>query len=183
MRDLGRPLLLLDFDDVLNFDASRNAFRKFPDNAGHWRQRYLAPEGMGLRVRWSTGAVSELNRQRSAYGFEWQWLTSWRQYAVSHIDPALHTHSDGYVDWKESDGQGYERGTADPNSAAKWAHVLRLNDEDPRPFVWVDDTAVTLFDPSMLRSDVPHLIVQTDPMWGLTNSDLDRMDDFWKSLG
>ncbi len=164
---------------MLNIDASRGAYKKNPNVPHHWQQKLLHADGMAYRVRYSWEVVRRLNQMRLAYGFEWLWLTTWREHGPGVIRPALRTLDDGFIPWKESDGQGFPGYERDPHGAAKVAHVERLNDEEARPFVWVDDVAIRWFDRARLRTPVPHLNVQTDPMWGLTNDDLDRIEAFF----
>jgi len=71
-----RPLLLLDFDGVLNIDASRGAFRKNPAVPRYWQQTLPHVGGLSFRVRYSWEVVRRLNAMRIAYGFEWLWLTT-----------------------------------------------------------------------------------------------------------
>ncbi|WP_062312761.1 HAD domain-containing protein [Demequina rhizosphaerae] len=175
----ARPLLLLDFDGVLNIDASRGAYKKNPAVPRHWQQKLLHADGMAYRVRYSWEVVRRLNHMRVAYGFEWLWLTTWREHGPQTIRPALRTLDDGHIAWNASDGQGHRGYERDPNGAAKTAHVEWINGDEARPFVWIDDEAVRWFDPSRLRTPVEHLAVQTDPMWGLTNDDLDRVEEFF----
>jgi len=179
----NRPLLLLDFDGVLNFEATRSAYKRNPAVPGHWHQRYVHADGIGYRVRWSWEAVRRLSEICHANGVEWWWLSTWRNHGLSQINPNLKTRASAAVEWAQSDGQGFPGFREDPNGAAKLAAVERINDEEARPFIWVDDEATQWFDPTRLRTDVPHLVLKTDPMWGLTNDDLDSIEAFSKSIG
>lgn len=178
----NRPLLLLDFDGVLNFEATRSAYQHNPAVPGHWRQRYVHVEGVGYRVRWSWEAVRRLGLICQVYGVEWWWLSTWRDHGLSQINPNLKTTASAAVDWAQSDGQGFPGFREDPNGAAKLAAVERINDEEGRPFIWVDDEATRWFDPDRLRTNVPHLVLKTDSLWGLTSHDLDSIEEFCKSI-
>lgn len=171
------PVLYLDFDGVLNAFASRNAFTRHKDTFGYHRRHTLN----GYKVMWSAELVKKMNDLKDAHPYDWAWLTTWTDLAMSMVNPALGTHGDRFVDW---DPDFYdvtlpfdvvhERGVR--KYAALKADLL-LN---PRPFVWVDDTATSEYVASDFTGvlDVPHLVVTPVDDFGITRTDFALMTDF-----
>jgi len=175
----SKPILLLDFDGVLNFFSSSSGYKKAKDTAGYVKQTTLIVNGEAVPVSWPAESVKRLNDLKRTTGYEWKWLSTWRSWTTL-IDDELGTRSDGFVSWKEADGKNYPGYNVRESYGAKLAHVLRINDEDKRPFVWVDDEATDFFSPDQLSYDVPHLIIKPDEKTGMTRTHLTQIEKFMR---
>lgn len=178
----AKPLLLLDFDGVVNFFASRSSYGK-QDSFGYLKRNAYR----GYNINWSSELVNKLNAAKAKHDFEWLWLSTWKDLTQLWVDPTLHTHSDGFVEWDADSGftektRSFE--VEDTRNKRKYAKVLELLAENPRPFVWVDDSAVVEYNSADFvgKLNVPHLAVNPDPNYGVLKGDLTAMLNFWDSL-
>jgi len=173
-----RPALFIDFDGVVNFTGPVARYRATPGALGDLRETVLAVGQFSFRIQWSAELVRELNQAKERSPFEWWWLTTWREHAVSQVDPALGTNSDGFVPW--SDGVGANAPWANSASSRKYDALLETLREAPRPFVWVDDTATPAYDAGDFVDDldVPHLVIAPSTDVGLLRPDVDAIVAF-----
>jgi hypothetical protein len=189
---MNTPLLLSDFDGVFNISASKNSYVRRKDAFGYVRKNNLGYSRYGYTfpVMYSAEMVSKFNSAKNLYGFKWLWLSTWLDTTVTDVDRALLTRSDGYVDWDADGGlpSGTDKATSDLvtliRADRKYAALLATLRADPRPFVWIDDDATPSYDPKDFVGDldVPHLVLATDPDYGMLKPDLDRMLAFFDSL-
>jgi len=181
------PLLLVDFDGVINFEASLAVCAKNPDAFGYLRRENLTVDGMEVEVRWSGELVSRLNGLKREYGCEWKWLTTWLGDAVTQVDAVLKTESDGHIPWDTDAGIPTDASVDEivaERTARKCARLVDLVQDAPRPFVWIDDQAIhkTLPPDCPGVGDVPHLTVAPDPKFGLLRPDVDQIAEFLSGL-
>jgi len=185
---MKRPVLFLDFDDVVNLFGSRTAHRKNRSALGYLRKVDMYVGGRFYSVNWSSELVRKLNAAKDKYGFEWLWLTTWVDNAPRYVDFHLGTRSDGFVDWDVDGGIALSASTAvveNVRSNRKYAALLDNLRANPRPFVWVDDSATAKYNPDDFVGDldVPHLVVTPDARYGIDANDLSRVLEFLGSLG
>lgn len=181
------PLLLVDFDGVINFEASLGAYSKNPDAFGYLERSTLLVDGMEVEVRWSSELVARLNRIKRDFGCEWKWLTTWLDDAVTQVDKVLATESDGHIPWHPDAGIPLDASVDEivaERTTRKCARLVELVRGDPRPFVWIDDQATHEGLPSdcLEVGDVSHLTIAPDPKYGLLRRDVDRIVEFLSGL-
>ncbi len=177
------PVLFLDFDGVVNFLGTEAAYRREPGSLGYVRRATLAVGELEFRVQWSAELVRELNSVKRSSPFQWLWLSTWREHAVVGIDPALGTRSDGFVPWGMPDDPSGDASAADrkgKRSTSKYGALLAEVRANPRPFVWVDDTATGAFNEFDFVGDldVPHLVVAPRAEVGLLRWELEEIVAF-----
>lgn len=174
------PLLLLDFDGVVNFDTTLSAHKRLEGTPHYRRKTVLYAGGYGYQINYSGEVLYRLNHLKREAPYEWLWLSTWRRDSWQ-FKAELGADDDGYVPWRETDGQGMPGYMVDARHAAKLAHVLHMNAENPRPFVWVDDEATVNFRSDLLEHDVPHLVIAPDPSYGLVRSELEVIEGFMRT--
>jgi hypothetical protein len=182
-----RPLMLMDFDGVINFSASINAYRKHDDAFGYVNKTRLSCDGHPFDVHWSAQLVRGLNQAKVDAGAGWLWLSTWQQCAVTEIDRELGTLSDGFIAWdsfSEPSVAALAGGAAQVRIARKYEQVLKQIAANPRPFVWIDDDLAPLYVARDFEHDfdVPHLVVSPEEQFGMTSDDLRRVTEFLASL-
>lgn len=170
--------LFLDFDGVVNFDASRSAYNRNPDCLGYLRRSTLPADGNRYNVNYSAELVRKLNGLKADYGFTWLWLTTWVHHSMTAINPFLDMHGDDYVRWDPDTGVT-RLNVSEVRNARKY-DALKAN-YDGEPFIWVDDEATVLFNKDDF--DVPHLVLTPNSLYGLTKGDLTLMNDFLAKHG
>lgn len=169
--------LFFDFDGVVNFDASRTAYRKNPDAFGWIRRADYSSRHGWFPVNYSAELVGKLNSLKADYDFTWLWLTTWVDEAMSIVNGHLGAHGDGYIDWDPYTGVKDDNVSSVRN--ARKYDAVKAN-YDGKPFIWVDDEATVLYNPDDF--DVPSLAVKPDPKYGVTRTDLDAMKAFLDSF-
>jgi hypothetical protein len=181
------PLLLVDFDGVINFEVSLGTYAKNPDALGYLNRSTLNVGGLEVEVRWSSELVVRLNGIKREFGCEWKWLTTWLDDAVTQIDAVLGTESDGHIPWDPDAGIPLDSSVDEivaTRTTRKCAALVSLVQGNPRPFVWMDDQAISGVLPPDCPGvgEVPHLTVAPDPKYGLLRRDVDRIAEFLSGL-
>ncbi|MFJ4675087.1 MULTISPECIES: HAD domain-containing protein [unclassified Kitasatospora] len=157
---MGKPLLYLDVDGVLN--------PVFPSPDDDFDAHTL----LGYSVLLSPRHGDWLRELADRY--ELVWATTWEERANEHIAPLL-----GLPELPVVVFSGYVPQPGDPRvplmelfSAAKWAPILRH--AQGRPFAWVDDCIPPrLVRRSVLRAD--RLLLPVDPAQGLQREHVERL--------
>ncbi|MFE0460445.1 HAD domain-containing protein [Kitasatospora sp. NPDC058965] len=157
---MGKPLLFLDVDGVLNPAAP-------PPGAGFEEHDLL-----GFRVL--LAPVHGVWLAELAQVYELCWATTWEEDANTHLAPLLGLPPLPVVRFR-----GYRPQPGDPRvrlmellSGAKWAPLLRH--AGGRPFAWVDDVMpFRLVRNSVFRRD--RLLLPIDPELGLERYHVDRL--------
>ena len=178
---MTKPALFLDFDGVINFSASAAAYQAETSALGYLKTTTLVCGDGAFNVRWSGELVRELNAMKRRTGFEWLWLSTWREWAVAEIDPALGTRSDGCLPWNTEVGKATTYGEiAEVRSTRKYLALLAELLSHPRPFAWVDDDATGRWrDEDFVGDlDVPRLILAPRTAFGILRPDLDALTEF-----
>ncbi|RKE22852.1 HAD domain-containing protein [Streptomyces sp. TLI_171] len=157
---MGKPLLYLDVDGVLN--------PVFPHPDDGFDPHTLLGYSVLLSPR-----HGEWLRELAAH-YELVWATTWEEQANAHIAPLL-----GLPELPVVVFSGYVPQPGDPRvplmelfSAHKWAPILRH--AQGRPFAWVDDCIPPrLVRRSVLRAD--RVLLRIDPAHGLRREHVDRL--------
>jgi hypothetical protein len=113
-------------------------------------------------------------------GLELLWLTSWEddilEMAEDDFDPSLHG------------GKAFSRTREDRMDGLSWIEwklvsILRDQQANSRPFVWVDDSITDDIRGRVLRdTDAPSLIVVPERRTGINPDDLAQIQAFAQSL-
>jgi len=193
------PYLFLDFDGVVNFFSSKNAYRKRGDTFGYTKKVDIHDGYDFYSVNWSSDLVTKMNALKAATGFTWLWHTTWLDKSVKLVDPRLGTNSDGFINWdawggltKEVGGGGWSGGPRkvftmssdeidEIRDTRKYDALKAHVSANPAPFVWVDDSATRKYnaDDFVGVLDVPHLILRPDEKTGIVHWDYERMVKFF----
>lgn len=142
--------------------------------------------GQTFTLRFSTELVSNIMSLIHSGQINLVWLTSWNEEAVNTLNPLLGLPDDTpYLPWSQRRSDYSHRG--------KYTALRTLVNAIPRdkrsPFVWVDDVATSSFinnakkyqrsEHNFKRSEgVSSLILQTDPLYGISRKEWARIDTF-----
>ncbi len=177
------PLLILDFDGVVNILGGRRATERHAAALGHIVRTELECEGAYYPVLYSRELVRRINASVVASGAGFVWLTTWNECSLSSINPALGLHGSDWIRWDSRSGRSPtasddERSLA--RAGAKYRAVIAHIEEDPRPFVWVDDEAADEFDERDFRELQPDamLAIAPDPSVGISAVELASIEGF-----
>ncbi|MGH3423596.1 MAG: HAD domain-containing protein [Nocardioidaceae bacterium] len=160
----GPPIVAVDVDGTLN------ALSLYP------RPGFSVYEVNGYRLQLCRPLGERLTRVANAFGAELVWATTWEDDAntkIAHkvgLPPTLPV-----IHFTRARPAGL---------TWKLASVARYVAE--RPLAWLDDDLdEDAFAWAAARSDdgVPSLLVQTDPLTGVTDDDLDRLEGWLRDLG
>ena len=181
LRRSVRPYLFLDVDGVLNVseeDLGRSAemFEDFVMHdvnfdvvAGYHRSVpvWLSP-AMGARV--------------AGLAVDTQWVTTWGHRANSAIAPLCGLPRGLPVLVPGDDDEEWDLDW-------KFLAVRQMVEQDPRPFVWIDDDIDFVWDDAVSPREwadgisVPSLLIAPDTQTGLLRRQLDAVDEFLRQHG
>jgi len=176
------PLLILDFDGVINMLGTAGDARRNPEVLGYVAQTELECGGATYQVRYSRELVRRLNAAIRTSGAEWLWLTTWNACSVSSINSGIGATASDWIRWGShaAEALGPEPAAIDARATAKYAAIVELNSSSPRPFAWIDDEAATKFHaedfPALTAVDT--LALAPDPRVGITRPELERYEKF-----
>jgi hypothetical protein len=158
-----RAHLFLDVDGVLN------AVR--PDEHtgwGDWREE----EAQSYLLHISKAMCQRL----AALDVTLHWVTTWCDDIEEWIAPIV-----GFGHGACTSG----RHPSDWGDGFKFGHVVTVLEQDPRPFIWVDDDAINQTRVETLDSrfeQLERLLVTPDTYQGLTVEDVDAIEAFLDTL-
>lgn len=175
--------LFLDFDDVVNIEGwlkPKYRHRRAPleDRLGETRSASVPNGGFSYRICWFEGVVDYF-RLLQEQGVNVRWLSTWEA-ETSKLAAPLGWHA-GYIPWdtyirKAISVKDIENG----RNARKLAAVKEVTEQEGLPFVWVDDTATTLWNPADF--EVPSLGLVIRRITGFDRLDAERIDSFLGNL-
>lgn len=170
--------LLTDVDGVLNFFASRNAYRKNSDGLGYLRRGTMWTVDDNYNssspFNWSGELVNKLNALHDDYRMNWLYHSTWWNDA-GRLNYTLDAHADGALPWDHLTGVNFDN-HVDLRGARKYDALKKFVARTNRPFVWLDDDATVKFNPDDFT--VPHLVLATSWDYGMLRPDLDAVVDF-----
>lgn len=179
---MSSPLLILDFDGVINMLGTVGDARRNPDVLGHVTQTELDCNGATYQVRYSRELVRHLNAAVRASGAEWLWLTTWNDCSLSSINSGIGTTGSDWIRWDSgaADATGPEPAAIEARAVAKYAAIVELIGASPRPFAWIDDEAATKFRAEDFSSlvEAEMLALTPDPRVGITRRELEHLEKF-----
>jgi hypothetical protein len=160
------PVLLLDIDGVVNIvGAQMNIPLKWKVVKSATLNQYP--------FSWAPAVVEKLNHWADTKQAEIRWLTTWDNNARTIVGPALGLR-EFYL-------------ARDPAlQLSKLIAATRIAKNEPdRPIVWIDDDMSRIFgnpnDIDIIKYWVARkntLLVETDPLQGLVDSDLKMVEEF-----
>lgn len=179
---LGKPVIFMDFDGVLNFFATKNDYRQYDDTFGQLQNLEVHAEGQSWGLKWSAELVHKLMMLKQEHNYEWHWLTTWAK-DTNILDKTLKISSTMSVDWEPyPTGLLLRKMNMSMNSyrnAVKLDNVLTFASAATAPFVWVDDEATRLWTPELTELvEVPHLIIRPSGNYGLVKYDVAKIEKF-----
>jgi hypothetical protein len=155
----SRPLVLVDVDGVLNPTRSHA-----PGYRGHW----VFHAGVAHRLWLNPSHGPMLTELAEAAGAELVWATYWRNGANTWVGPRVGLPSLGFVPiprrWRSH--------TRAPLGIWKACHVAAWVGQ--RPFVWFEDDADAVARLAEQPGLERHLVVEVDPVIGLTGSHVEQ---------
>lgn len=160
-----KATLYLDIDGVVNFFGSRTRHRKTVE-LGYLRRGSAYAEGYLYTLNWSSELLLKLSRIE---GLEIALLSTWNTQSESLFN-ALQWETDRVL----NDVAGFD------SDWRKLDEILMDQAENPRPFIWADDTATRL-NPELDQS-FTRLAIKPDPVVGLTETHLSEIEEFVRKL-
>lgn len=165
------PLLFLDVDGVLNPYAMTGPA---PGAYGDFEEH----EARGFVLRLSRA----MGRRLAQLPAELCWATTWADTIDRDVSPYCGLPGGLRVAaWPPADG---------PEALVNWklVQIRRLVESEVRPFVWVDDDALSWPGPDGADAyawsaglALPHLLLSPDPAKGLTEEEIGRIAGFLES--
>ncbi len=176
-----RPYLFLDVDGVLNvFEKDVGAdVEMFDDFAMHEVPFEVVA---GYRRSVAVWLSSSMGGRIAQLDVDIHWVTTWEHRAGSDIAPRCGLPRDLPVLTRIDHGEEWDL-------SWKFLAVRRAVEEDPRPFVWIDDDIDFLEDVSVTPRtwadsiSVPSLLIAPDARTGLLPRHLDAVDEFVRQHG
>lgn len=176
------PLLILDFDGVINMLGTAGDARRNPEVLGYVTQAELECNGVTYQVRYSRELVRRLNAAVRASGAEWLWLTTWNDCSLSSINSGIGATASDWIRWGSdaADAAGPKPAAIEARSVAKYAAIMEVINASPRPFAWIDDEAAGAFLAEDFSSptEAEMLALTPDPRVGMTRTELERLEGF-----
>lgn len=216
-----KPLLIMDFDGVWNALNRERVWigEHSPTDLDYalpdpkmWKmesypvsnETYFSPdrnelvdfEGREIRIQWSTELVGEVNQLIKDNKVDFLWLTTWKGYTDTTLNPVmgLNVPTNSWVKSSSRSGSKFFITSYDYYQAGKW---LALQDYfatiplDRRPpVIWFED--VTTIGMSNFKNDnvkvvteelkVPSLVFQTDPKNGVAREEWEYAKKWISSL-
>jgi hypothetical protein len=176
------PLLILDFDGVINMLGTAGDARRNPDVLGYVMHTELECNGAVYQVRYSRELVRRLNVAVRTSGADWLWLTTWNECSLSSINSGIGTTASNWIRWgsRAADAIGPDPSAIEARAAAKYAAIVELIRANPRPFVWIDDEGATKLhaEDFHLLDEAEILALTPDPRVGITGRELERLEGF-----
>lgn len=176
---MAGPLLILDFDGVVNMLGTSGDVRRRDDVPGHVVRATMESGGVEYPIRYSQELVGRMNAAAASSGATWLWLSTWCEAAITDVNPVVGTRA---TDWLRWDSVGIDPGPrgADSRSAAKFNALRQYIRQHSGPFVWVDDEATALWrdeDFPSLKDDQA-LVIAPDPRVGMSLGELESVERF-----
>jgi hypothetical protein len=171
-----------------NFELDNEIVLEFDRNDEY--QGILDPKLVTLKIRYSTELITQIRDLIVDNKINFVWLTTWKRQAVTKLNPIFGFPPETpYLEWR-TDG--------DDGQYNKIGGILDLYDdykrtnpeETPQPFIWVDDVVTkdyvtTEKDKSRNYNNVltshtsnANLVIQTDPFWGISRDEMNRIQEF-----
>jgi hypothetical protein len=159
----GRPLILVDWDGVINVLTSSKARSRLCFRE-HWRQTWI--ERPFLRAFWNPRVVPWLLHLAEDTGAELAWGSKWEEEAAYRYGPLIGLPVLPY---------------SPANAVPSKAHGV-VPWTAGRPFVWFDDEAHETAPAAELCGDQPHLVILTDERYGLEREHIDEAREWLLAL-
>lgn len=166
--DHGPPVWFLSVDGVVNAlgPADHHDVDDFVSTVA-------ATRGETRSITFSPSIIDRINRLSCDRIVEIRWVSEWEQDARSLFAPAVGL--DAFL--AHSNPQEVES----PMSWWKGAIVIGEYLKSGRPFIWTDDELDEEIVESFSEEPVPLLLLAPDPAVGLTQTQLDQIEEFARS--
>lgn len=177
------PVLFSDFDGVWNFMAPLKDYHQMPHAYQKTSKAFVTAFYKRWELNWSDQLVKETLALKEDTGFTFEWVTSWTGY-TDIIDQTLGITSDCCHYWEpentDHDFPSKEAYYDNEKLKAVTASICT----NPRPFVWLDDTATKLWTEAMSsKMSVPHLVITTSLSTGLNIKEFKKIAKFMQANG
>jgi hypothetical protein len=169
MNEILKPTIYCDVDGVLNVYSKDAALRSVIARRRTPSVGLYLPK-VPLRFKWYEHIVNEIVNELSAF-VDFKWLTTWNDDAVRIIEPLTGIRSSGFLDYRM---RLKEAGSQSQKYTVLKAHQLT----NPSPFIWIDDVATKNYREEDWVGHHDHLIIRTNPRFGLTMENLESMKEF-----
>lgn len=164
--------LYLDIDGVVNFFGSRTQHRKHSGLSYQRRGAAVAYHphlgNHPFEMNWSAELLKTLSE---AEGLEVALLSTWNDSSENLFRT---------LDWSADRVLPPVRRPGTLSEENKLWELVKDQEENPRPFIWADDTA-TILAPK-LDLEVESLILKPDDSLGMTKDELNSVIEFVESL-
>lgn len=160
----NRPLILIDWDGVINVESASARTRRHLCYHHGWRQRWI--DRPFIRAFWNPEVGPWLTRLARETGGELAWGSRWEEYAATWYGPLIGLH-----------GLPVSPAHAQPTKAhgiVPWTAG--------RPFVWFEDETDETEPVDELCEGQPHLVILVDENTGLTEAHIEQAREWLLSL-
>lgn len=167
--DPARPVLFLDFDDVVNVFGRYREYagvRHATVDIGGRRELSSGGSGEEVEIAWNEPIVSVLRDANAV------WCTSWKSLTQEVLNPALDLDF-GFLDWKY-------RGPSDYGEHGKAAAIAEAVRQGGFPAFAVADDSMGEFGLyfDAVLPEVPHLVIAPKRDMGLTLPQVEQLSGF-----
>ena len=210
---MSKPILFCDFDGVLNtfpykyhrindeferenyaadgleilqHGANEYALQRYPiDEEQYFRadERFIAAAGNGsFIIHYSSEMVDRIRNLIDTGKIEFVWLSTWRAHTIT-LNEHLNFRNVSWLDWEQK--------MSDYNQVFKKVAIRDyFTENEPRPFIWLDDVATIGSvnfpeeddgwdaNPLFKKYDLPSLIIKPFEQFGISRVELDAIEKF-----
>lgn len=191
-----KPILFADFDGVINAFIYDDRIVSEDTHFALDTVDYAVSLGKKYTLNFSSELVNQFRDLIVDDAVKWLWLTTWRDEAVTNLNPVLGFPEGkaGYLPWQDT-----TISTTNPQIGKYFGlndYILEQEDRGlllpGTPIIWVDDVATMGF-ADLSETDIqrlqnnpypqpmfhyPTLIIKPDMRWGISRAEMQQIHDF-----